>query len=195
MSDLNSFTELIKRGVEDKHLREEKELSRKIEENIPLLSELFKTVANAKQKVVEPVRISPEVTKAPQIDTKTIELMDTIGKFEGVLKRLQNDFVMLSRSVTEIGNRSRVSHSTAGSGEVRILRMDDVVRETPNPNDVMVWDESINKFAFISQASMLSVTQNVINEETIIPDDTSYQVISYLHLKAPLILHGNVKIT
>jgi hypothetical protein len=205
--NLSSFTELMKKAAADKAVREEAERARKEQEVVPLLSELFQTVAKAKQvphknapitHQIVPESIIPEKTTQPiKNETNAPEsvLLDRQEKqFVDILNKLQKQIGELQKRVD---NRPTIAPSwgTSGSGEVRILRMDDVIRETPDNNDLMVWDSSINKFTFQPPNNLLTVTKNVISEETVIPVDTSYQIINYLNLKSTLIVHGNVKIT
>lgn len=201
MSNLNSFAELMKQAAEEKSVREESDRLRKEKEVTPLLSELFKTVAKAKninhgvtQNRPESHQIEEQLVTT-QKQNKTIQSDSNEERnFTKILNRLQSDIANLQRQLV-----SRPTYSSgwgsSGGGEVRVLRMDDVIRETPVDADLMIWDSLLNKFVFGSQSSLLSVTHNVINKETTILADTSYSVIGYLHLKAPLIIHGNVKIT
>lgn len=191
MSDLASFAEVIKKAHEDKKLRESLEKTRKKTEVAPLLSELFASVAKAKEvdhatqikeapllaelqsALADPEKFLSEkqdkknrivelVTelevKAAGIQTKIdipkteskIVVTDLEKKFLKLFNRLQNDFQTLKKHIDSKSNSTGSYFGTPGSGEVRILRMDDVVKgSNPVNGSVMTWDSSLNKFKFV----------------------------------------------
>jgi len=203
-NQLSEFALLLKEAKAEKlrlaKERQDEEDRRKETEVVPLLSELFSLISKEKTKAIEVIQEIPkEVIPVPIVESFPPEplvkkivppivpfVSDSEKNMMLMFKKLQDEFAFLKKFVGS-------QHS--GGGEVRLLKLDDVVNQVPNNDDVMVWDSTLNKFNFTDQASMLSVTHNVISKETIIPIDTSYSVISYLKLKAPLIIHGNVKIT
>jgi len=60
-------------------------------------------------------------------------------------EQLYQEFVQLKRYIE---NKS-ITHVTAGSGEVRILRMDDINISAIQDNRMLVWDTDQKKFRFI----------------------------------------------
>ena len=159
MSDLNSFAELIRKGKEEKRLKDIQEQERTIAKNAPLLSDLFKTVSNAKrieekrQAVVAKVdELEANQVTQEDIDelvTEKIEQVSTEAekKLAAIVKKLQEDITNLKRHVDS--KPSYTMAASGGSGEVRILRMDDVVRGTPQNGAVLTWDSTLNKFKFV----------------------------------------------
>jgi hypothetical protein len=155
MTNLSSFAELMKRATEEKRLREEAEAERKVREVAPLLSELFETVAKGKEKAIEipgKDKILQLVTdleeKVEEIQTKVDDPTQaedvtlTEKKFLKLFNRLQADFQALKKHV-----ESRpVYGSGGGSGEVRILRMDDLDSSGLQDGASLVWSASLNKF-------------------------------------------------
>lgn len=69
MSNLNSFAELIRKGKEDKRLKDLQEQERKKAEFSPLLGDLFKTVSKA--KIVEQKRQNV-VSKVDELEAKIV---------------------------------------------------------------------------------------------------------------------------
>lgn len=156
MSNLNSFAELIRKGKEDKRLKDLQEQKQVIEKNTPLLGDLFKTVASAKKIVEKRAAVLDKVDEleANQVTQEDIEelvteKLETIEsaaekKLMSVVKKLQEDIANLKRHVDSKPSYSAV---TAGSGEVRILRMDDIVKGAkPTEGDTLVWSATLNKF-------------------------------------------------
>jgi len=73
---------------------------------------------------------------------------DLEKKFLKLFNRLQSDFQTLKKYVEA---RPQVQPSSgvfgsSGSGEVRILRMDDMAKGTPVEGDTLVWSSALNKF-------------------------------------------------
>lgn len=103
---------------------------------IKLVGELEEKVAEIQTKLAEPTKDKKVVT-------------DLEKNFLKLFNKLQNDFQALKKYVDHKQTTS-AGGFTAGSGEVRILRMDDVVKGVaPANGSVMTWDASINKFKFI----------------------------------------------
>jgi hypothetical protein len=71
-------------------------------------------------------------------------------KFLTIFNRLQNDFQTLKKYVeTRPAQSSSVYAGTSGSGEVRVLRMDDVDRSAkPTKGDLLIWSSEKSKFEF-----------------------------------------------
>lgn len=162
MSDLKSFAELIAAGKEAKRHKDLTESIRTQKELAPLLGELFKSVSVAKRIEEKRQNVIHEVDelKANQItQTDISELLsekiegfeseaETEKMFTKIVKQLQADIVNLKNMVSNVPTYS--AGGTAGSGEVRILRMDDIVRLTNPPNgSTLVWNTSLNKFELV----------------------------------------------
>lgn len=187
MSNLASFTELLRLATEDKKARIEEDNSRKKREVVPLLSELFASVAKAKetQKVVlsKPLPLVSEIEyallnpkkfslenhhkkvevldfvdevsekaksiefKLASTDKSTPPATDLEKKFLKLFNKIQNDFQTLKKFV-EARPSGAAGGWSAGSGEVRILRMDDVERRLPEDGTSMVWDAKSSLFRF-----------------------------------------------
>jgi vacuolar-type H+-ATPase subunit I/STV1 len=159
MADLNSFAELIRRGKEDKRLKELQEQERKKAEFSPLLTELFKTVSTA--KVTEQKRANV-VTKVDELEAKIISqdevqelvsekvsaLADTSEKkLVSVVKKLQDDIANLKKQLDAKPNVAS-GFGGAGSGEVRILRMDDLDKTGLVDGAIMTYSAALNKIVF-----------------------------------------------
>jgi len=186
-NNLASFAELIKKATEDKLFRELAETERKEKEVAPLLSELFASVAKAKNLKHESLiaeaplikelqsaltdpkkfRTENQETKNKIVDlvtelentalsiqtkvndpgkTSKIVVTDLEKKFLKLYNRLQNDFHTLKKYVDSKPTSSYVG-SSSGSGEVRILRMDDISKDVaPIDGDTLVWSTTLNKF-------------------------------------------------
>ena len=164
MNNLGSFADLMQKAVEDKQRRIAEETSRRNLEVVPLLSELFTAVKKAKLK-----KESPSIKPSAELPPKTSEdviaelIVDTEEqaktilakvapdeqekRFLALFKRLQDDFQTLKQHV-ERKTSSYSGGGTSGSGEVRILRMDDVDTKNLADGFTMVWDESSKKFVF-----------------------------------------------
>lgn len=141
-----------------------KELSAKQkEEEEPLLNELREALGNPEEfknnKKEKNEKILSLVTKlenkATEIQSKVEEpkesTTDLENKFLKLFNRLQNDFQTLKKYVDNNKQQGTGGYfGGAGSGEVRILRMDDVVKgQTPQNGSVMTWDSALNKFKCI----------------------------------------------
>jgi hypothetical protein len=110
---------------------------------LKLVSELEESAADIKDRV----EVQTESAPTPNKESVT----DLEKKFLTIFNKLQNDFQTLKKYVDNKANQlSGAYGGTSGSGEVRILRMDDVVRGA-NPEDgaVMTWDASLSKFKFV----------------------------------------------
>lgn len=85
MSDLNSFAELIRKGKEDKRLKEAAESERKQKEFGPMLTDLFKTVVSAK-KIADAVwsRSISNMSDKTTIGGFISKVLLTIPKFLGL---------------------------------------------------------------------------------------------------------------
>jgi hypothetical protein len=110
---------------------------------VQLVSELEVKAAKIQTKIDTPViNISPkEVTT------------DLEKKFLKLFNRLQNDFQTLKKHVENTRNSGSTFGGSSGSGEVRILRMDDVVKTKPVNGDVLVWNSTLNMFEPVQMTS------------------------------------------
>lgn len=174
MADLNSFAELIRKGKEDARLKELQEQERKKAEIGPLLTELFKTVSTA--KVVEQKRANV-VSKVDELEAKIItqeglkdlvteKLEDLSGttekKLASVVKKLQDDIANLKKQLDAKPNVAS-GFGGAGSGEVRILRMDDLDKTGLVDGAVMTYSAALNKIVFTTPTNTGGTT--VTDEE------------------------------
>lgn len=154
MADLNLFAELIRKGKEDKRLKYLQEQERKKAEISPLLGDLFKTVSKA--KIVEQKRHNI-VSKVDELEAKLItqdeitEKLDVLAdesekKLIGIVKKLQDDITNLKK---QLDSKPATNVFTGGgSGEVRVLRMDDVDKAGLQDGAVMTYSASLNKLIF-----------------------------------------------
>lgn len=156
MNKLTSFAEIVKKAKEEqaaKNLEKRAELT-------PLLSELFATVSKGKVPIVNQVSITEKTIvaveeKAAEIQTRIDNVSDketvsdTEKKFLKLFNKIQSDFQTLKTYVDQKASSHTAYPSTAGSGEVRILRMDDVDNTNLEDGSVMIWDASIKKFRFV----------------------------------------------
>lgn len=158
MADLNSFAELIRKGKEDKRLKDLQEQERKKAEFSPLLGDLFKTVSNA--KIVEQKRQNV-VSKVDELEAKIIshdevtelvtekldQLADTSEKkLVQIVRQLQDDISNLKKQI--VSKSTPNVFAGAGSGEVRVLRMDDVDKTGLQDGAVMTYSATLNKLVF-----------------------------------------------
>lgn len=208
MSNLGSFAELIKQANEEKRLRQIAETERKAKEVAPLLSELFSSVAKAKeirketvqkeapllaelqaalldpekfkqekvekkQKIVDLVTeleqkaaVVQETIDAPDIDVKIDAAIAAADKrFLKLFNRLQNDLQTLKRHIDSKPSVIQQGGS-GGSGEVRILRMDDIIKTiAPVEGDTLVWSAILNKFELKPGGS--GGTTTIISDEEV----------------------------
>lgn len=154
---LQSLAEILKQGVADKKAREAVELERKRIEGERSLGDLFKTVKAAKDEAV-----AKDVEKIVKIvdAIKQVEQEEGASEQEAtqppapeeaailkVIKQLQNDFKMLKAQVDSKATVSPLGFGGAGSGEVRITRMDDV-DGLPSDGESLVWSAAENKFIY-----------------------------------------------
>lgn len=158
MADLNSFAELIRKGKEDKRLRELQEQERKKAEFGPLLTELFKTVKTAKvteqkrQNVVSKVdELEAKIITQDEVQDLVSEKIDALSnnsekKIAGVVKKLQDDIANLKKQLD--AKQSTNVFAGTGSGEVRVLRMDDVDKSGLVDGAVMTYSAALNKIIF-----------------------------------------------
>jgi hypothetical protein len=95
------------------------------------------------------VEIQNKIQNTDSTETTKDTPTDLEKKFLKLFNRLHADFQTLKKYV-ENKQTSNISYGgSAGSGEVRILRMDDVVKgSVPQNGAVMTWNASLNKFEF-----------------------------------------------
>jgi len=168
MADLNAFAELIRKGKEDKLKKEVQEQERKKAEFVPLLSELFSTVSKA--KVVEQKRQNV-VSKVDELESKIItqdevtelvsEKLDLLAntsekKLVQIVQKLQDDILNLKKQISTKSTSN--IFAGAGSGEVRVLRMDDVDKSGLADGAVMTYSATLNKLVFTMPNSAGSTT-------------------------------------
>jgi len=176
MSNLSSFAELVLKASEEKKSRLLEEKKRREEEFAPLLSELFSNVISAKTTgkitdakeapllaelksiITNPsarVELSDDAVKLiEKIEEKAVDIKSlnkdstTVAEkqFLVIFNKLQADFQTLKKYVDGKTNSGSYGGS-AGSGEVRILRMDDMVKGiVPIEGDTLIWSSALNKF-------------------------------------------------
>lgn len=173
MSNLNSFAELIRKGKEDKRLKDLQEQERKKAEFTPLLGDLFKTVSNAKiveqkrQNVVSKVdELEAKIVTQDEVTELVSEKLDQLAdtsekKLVQIVKKLQDDITNLKKQIS-VKSTPNV-FSGAGSGEVRVLRMDDVDKTGLQDGAVMTYSATLNKLVFTMPQS--GGTGTVTDEE------------------------------
>ena len=178
MSNLQSFAEVMRLASEDKKRRSAEEDLRRKTEVAPLLSELFAAVSKAKT----PNNLTPTPTPAPieavlalpvekiselvqSVEKKATTILAKVApdaqekRFLALFKRLQDDFQTL-KGYVESKSSSYSGGMTSGSGEVRILRMDDVVHTNPVHGSTIVWDDAIKKFNFVIPTTNLEPVES-----------------------------------
>lgn len=209
MSDLGSFAELIKKANEEKRQRQLAEVERKSKEVAPLLSELFSSVAKAKevrketvqkeapllaelqaalldpekfkqekvekkQKIVDLVTeleqkaaVVQETIDAPDIDVKIdAAIAEADKRFLKLFNRLQADLQTLKRHIDSKPATVIQQGGSGGGGEVRILRMDDIIKTIPpTDGDTLVWSTILNKFELKPGGSGGGTTTIISDEE------------------------------
>jgi hypothetical protein len=123
-----------------------------------LLSDLFKTVSTAKKITEKRAQVVDKLDEleANQVSEEDIkEIVDssldkvvstTEKKLENMVKKLQEDIANLKRHVDS--RPTNIMGGTAGSGEVRILRMDDIDLRGLAHGKVMTYDAVLNKIVF-----------------------------------------------
>jgi len=124
---------------------------------VELVTELEEKAATIQTKVDIPKseNVQPVVT-------------DLEKKFLKLFNRLQNDFQTLKKYVEA---RPQVQPSggvfgSSGSGEVRILRMDDMVKGVaPVDGDTLVWSATLNKFELQQQTGGSGGTTIIYSDE------------------------------
>lgn len=165
MSDLSSFAEVIQKAIHAKQVAADVENAATINKNVPLLSELFASVAKAKvnQKVKPSLPDKAIVEEIPQIikpdnvgDSKNFK--DLENKLLKTFNKLQTDFQNLKKYVEAKSSRS-VPSSSSGSGEVRILRMDDVDPTGLVDGSILQWNSTLNKFVLVSSTTIANSDQ------------------------------------
>lgn len=121
---------------------------------VELVTELENKASVIQNKIVEPDK-----------DSKS-SVTDLEKKFLKLFNRLQNDFQTLKKYVDSRPVSSGVYGSTSGSGEVRILRMDDIEKNiTPVDGDVLVWSSTLNKFTLSPQTGGNGGTTTIYSDE------------------------------
>lgn len=181
MADLSSFAELIRKGKEEALLKKQQESAAKEAEVVPLLGDLFKTVAKAKQieekrkAVVQKVdeleanQVTEDDIQEIVSDKITEVATETEKKLAAAVKKLQDDIAKLKRHVD-----SRPTTVSSGSGEVKILRMDDIDVSNLSNGRMIVWNSEAKKFRFadVPVASNLGRPFNLVtNNYTVTSND------------------------
>ncbi len=158
MADLNAFAELIRKGKEDKLKKDLQEQERKKKELAPFLGELFTTVSKAKvveqkrQNVVNEIdEIKAKIVTQETVEELLSEKLDDLTdisekKLVDVVKKLQSDISNLKKQIDSKQNSNVFSGS--GSGEVKVLRMDDVDKTGLRDGAVMTYSAALNKLVF-----------------------------------------------
>lgn len=196
MTNLSSFAELMKKATEEKNIRLIAEQKKREEEITPLLSELFSSVITGKKanqssvlkegpllaelkavitnpKAVE--NISTDVVnlieeieiKAANIQNSSKELTSKSEKrFLKLFNQLQADFQTLKKYVEGKSQTSGGYGGSGGSGEVRILRMDDMEKGVnPSNGDTLVWSSALNKFVLKQPIASDGSSGSIISDE------------------------------
>lgn len=115
----------------EKSIRDKEDKNKKIVE----------LVSSLEEKISEPVNVE-EI-----IDAKLNKSKESIEKqFASLVTKLQGEISTLKKHIDSKHNRTVMGSS--GSGEVRILRMDDVDKSNLQDGAVMVWDSTQGKFVF-----------------------------------------------
>lgn len=168
-----------------------------------MLSELFTTISKA--KVIESKRtnliakvdeLAENQLTDEDLDDKLAELeTNTEKKLSNVINKLQNDIALMKRQMASIPSSSS-GYGGGGSGEVRILRMDDIDLSGLTDSGYMSYNASTNKIEFTRILDTIydQVFSNIINKPTTINEDMSYTVLSYLKIKDTLHIKGNLGI-
>lgn len=126
---LNELRQALGNPEEFKNNKKEKN-----EKILSLVTELENKASEIQHKVDEPKELTTDLEK----------------KFLKLFNRLHTDFQTLKKYVDTKQQGTGGYFGGAGSGEVRILRMDDVVKgQTPQNGSVMTWDSTLNKFRCI----------------------------------------------
>lgn len=150
---LDDFAAIIKKATEAKKLKAES-ANTVLEAKKAPRSDLNGAVVPTYQ---EPAKIAPQPVLEPSSDTEEdIQTLDPKiygnieKKFLKMFNRLQNDFQTLKKTVAQ----QPVGFGGAGSGEVRILRMDDVDARNIVDNSVLVYDAATKKFLPVPISSL-----------------------------------------
>ena len=167
MSDLSSFAEVIQKALHAKQAAADDETAATINKNVPLLSELFATVAKAKtkQKIKPAIQEKINVVEIPQIEAsdknESKAFKDLENKLLKTFNKLQADFQNLKKYV-EGKSSSRSVPVTSGGGEVRILRMDDVDPTGLVDGSTLQWNATLNKFVLVSSPNNATSKQSQV---------------------------------
>ena len=150
MNKLNAFAELIAEGKRQKLLEEAQKNGKHLKPPHTPITERFKLVENTSKPTqnVEPKAVDSTVTTNDE------------KRFERLLKQLQNDFATLKRHVDSIPRNTGYTNVTAGSGEVRIARMDDISKATPKDGDMLVWNAITSQFEYSPSVLSKAVPNN-----------------------------------
>jgi hypothetical protein len=145
-NNLNEFAELIRKGKQEQRAK-----------TLPLITDFVSEVARAKEKqeAASPVKKSDVAdiisTIKTEVDTIVQEKLESqkqdenpAEKYLQVIKVMQGEIKLLRDYVHE--TRTAIRGMTPGGGEVRILRMDDVLRLEPTDGQVLAWSTALNKF-------------------------------------------------
>lgn len=197
MSNVSEFAKLMNKALAEKTARLEEDRVRKELEVAPLLTELFQVVAKSKNIASRNDQDNPRYIKeeisigSSSLPKESIQDDPSEKSFTKILNKLQSEIANLQR---QINTRQNIQSGwgTSGSGEVRVLRMDDV--NTDNlEQDASLTYNSTDKMLHFTQPYD-KVFSNVINKPTIINEDMSYVVIGYLKVHNTLYIKGNLGI-
>ena len=175
------LSELFSTIVKGKEAKQES-----VQKAAPMLAELQSALADpekflkekqdTKTKIVELVtelENKASVIRAKVNNSESVDPTNLEKKFLKLFNRLQNDFQTLKRYVESKPTQSASGFGGGGSGEVRILRMDDVVKgAVPQNGAVMTWNASLNKFEFVVPT----------NGGVLVPQSDIYMTFSYVVL-------------
>jgi hypothetical protein len=124
----------------------------------------MRNVADAYLKMVSSnVVTTPTTTPTKNTITEVVSAITDADKRDLPVKvtneQLQRDIVALRKY---IDSKNTVAQVTAGSGEVRILRMDDINTSDIANNRTIIWDSIQKKFKFVDIPSLVIPTRATI---------------------------------
>lgn len=169
-----SFDEALSKLIVSKpeFVVEQKQISRP-----PIVKSVLDASKVDKPKLIEQ---TPKPVFVKPIKQKQVPVDDIAIKF----KKLQEEFAFLKRAVAS------ANHS--GGGEVRLLNLDDVNTDNINQDAILAFDSQSRSLNFYQPHD--KVFSNVISKPTVINEDMSYIVLSYLKIHNTLHVKGNLGI-
>lgn len=188
LSELALLLKAEKAKIQSKKLEEETQIKESFESALAQLSTPILVVEEkipellTEKRVSYPKAIVPEVVATSDVQ-KYIKPAPQVN-FESRFKKLQDEFSFLKRAVAS------ASHS--GGGEVRLLKLDDVNTNNLDQDAILAFDTQTRSLNFYQPHD--KVFSNVISKPTVINEDMSYTVLSYLKVHNTLHVKGNLGI-